>query len=308
MGGSRMDHGRTSDVHDHADAALSNPILLWRGRKREGLADALCTTEGSQRGRGKLSASVRVQTQNRKVRTKTLSELETSCADPVDQHLGDVTLAAQGEDRGVTRVVVNHQQEVTLAPALLTSAVAGTENVGAGTSTPTSLTPSVPLTKLLGGRGLTTALLLRALTATGATPLRRAATSSIAASAASATFAASATSAPAATATASSASTAAADTSTPATTPTTTPTPTTATTTTSTAPSSPTSAPAPFAPAGAASPARGRRSSDRLETTEVGRSSRSNRGQEGRGGTPLKDWGARVTTRGSYSDYARLCC
>ncbi|CAI7810297.1 unnamed protein product [Closterium sp. NIES-53] len=120
------------------------------------------------------------------------------------------------------------------APALLTSAVASAEDVGAGTSTPTSLTPSVPLTKLLGGRGLTTALLLLALTATGATPLRRAATRSTAASAASAASATSATSAPAGTATASSASTAAADTSTPATTPTTTPTPTTVTTTTST--------------------------------------------------------------------------
>ncbi|CAI7856122.1 unnamed protein product [Closterium sp. NIES-53] len=82
------------------------------------------------------------------------------------------------------------------APALLSSAVAGTENVGAGTSTPTSLTPSVPLTKLLGGRGLTTALLLLALTATGATPLRRAATSSTAATAASATSAASGCSTP----------------------------------------------------------------------------------------------------------------
>ncbi|CAI7903598.1 unnamed protein product [Closterium sp. NIES-54] len=192
------------------------------------------------------------------------------------------------------------------APALLTSAVAGTENVSAGTSTPTSLTPSVPLTKLLGGRGLTTALLLLALTATGATPLRRAATSSTAASATSTTSTTSATSAPSATA--SPASTAAADTSTPATTPTTTPTPSTATTTTSTAPASPTSALAPLAPAGAASPARGRRSSDRLKTTEVGRSSKSNRWQEGGGGTPLKDGGARVTTRGSYSDYARLCC
>ncbi|CAI7861593.1 unnamed protein product, partial [Closterium sp. NIES-54] len=28
MGGSRMHHGRTSDVHDHATAALCNPILL----------------------------------------------------------------------------------------------------------------------------------------------------------------------------------------------------------------------------------------------------------------------------------------
>ncbi|CAI7899416.1 unnamed protein product [Closterium sp. NIES-53] len=159
------------------------------------------------------------------------------------------------------------------APALLTSAVAGTENVGAGTSTPTSLTPSVPLTKLLGGRGLTTVLLLLALTATRATPLRRAATSSTAASAASASSAASATSAPSANATASSASTAAADTSNPATTPTTTPTPSTATTTTPTAPACPTSALAPLALAGAAPPARGRRSPDRLETTEVGRSS-----------------------------------
>ncbi|CAI7843462.1 unnamed protein product [Closterium sp. NIES-54] len=191
------------------------------------------------------------------------------------------------------------------APALLTSAVASTEDIGAGTSTPTSLTPSVPLTKLLGGRGLTTALLLLARTTTGPTPVRRAATSSTAISAASAT---SATSAPSATAVASSTSTAATDTSTPATTPTTTPTPSTASTTTSTAPAIPSNALAPLALPGAASPARGRRSADRLETNEVGRSSRSNRGQEGGGGRPLKDGGARVTTRGSYSDYARLCC
>ncbi|CAI7823375.1 unnamed protein product [Closterium sp. NIES-53] len=131
------------------------------------------------------------------------------------------------------------------APALLTSAVAGTENVGAGTSNPTALTPSVPLTKLLGGGGLTTALLLLALTTTGATPLCKAATSSATASASSATSsasapsatsAASATSATSATATASSASTAAADTSTSASTPTTTTTPSTASTTTATAP------------------------------------------------------------------------
>ncbi|CAI7789161.1 unnamed protein product [Closterium sp. NIES-54] len=49
MGSSRMDHGRTSDVHDHANAALSNPIFLWGGRKRERLADALCTTKGPQK-------------------------------------------------------------------------------------------------------------------------------------------------------------------------------------------------------------------------------------------------------------------
>ncbi|CAI7870040.1 unnamed protein product [Closterium sp. NIES-54] len=180
------------------------------------------------------------------------------------------------------------------APALLTSAVSGTENVGAGTSTSTALTPSVPVTKLLGGGGLTAALLLLALTTTGATPLRNAATSSATASAASATSSASATSAAAApsttaTAAAAAASPAAADTSTSATTPTTTPTPSTASTTTSTAPATPTSAPAPLAPASAAAPARDRRSTDRLKTTEVGRSSRSNRGQEGGGGTPLED-------------------
>ncbi|CAI7868916.1 unnamed protein product [Closterium sp. NIES-54] len=116
MGSSRMDHGRTSDVHDHANAALSNPILLWRGRKRERLADALRTTEGSQKVGGKLPTSVGVQTQDRKVRAETISELETSNADPVDQHLSDLILVAQGEDCGVTRVVVNDQQEVTLHP------------------------------------------------------------------------------------------------------------------------------------------------------------------------------------------------
>ncbi|CAI7922145.1 unnamed protein product [Closterium sp. NIES-54] len=190
------------------------------------------------------------------------------------------------------------------APALLTSAVAGTENVGAGTSTSTALTPSVPLTKLLGGGGLTTGLLLLALTTTGATPLCKASTSSATASASFATSSASAPSATAATATA---ATAAADTSTSASTPTTTTTPSTASTTTATAPASPTSTLAPLAPARATTPTRGRRSTDRLETTEVDCSSRSNRGQERGGGTPLKDRGARVTTRGSYSDYALLC-
>ncbi|CAI7757367.1 unnamed protein product, partial [Closterium sp. NIES-53] len=144
------------------------------------------------------------------------------------------------------------------ALALLTSAVAGTENVGAGASTSTALTPNVPLTELLGGGGLTSALLLLALTTTGATPLCNAATCSITASAASATTAATA---PSATAAAAAAPTAAADTSTSATTPTTTTTP-------STAPATPTSAPAPLSPASAAAPTRGRRSTDRLETTE----------------------------------------
>ncbi|CAI5963547.1 unnamed protein product [Closterium sp. NIES-64] len=353
MGSSRMDHGCTSDVHDHANAALSNPILLWRGRKREGLADTLCSTEGSQMGRGKLPTSVRVQSQNRKVRAETLSELETSCADPVDQHLSDVTLAAQGEHRGVTREVVDHQQEVTLvtlatdaggAPhvhvkslqrSLYRRKLGGVRggallpldagNAGRGRPRREGREgPGETRDKDTGGHasetrqgGVTKAVVPKeslvgqettrglALATTGATPLRRAATSSTAAAAASATSAASA---PTATAAASSASTAATDTSTPATIPTTTPTPSIASTATSTAPASPSSVLAPLALAGAASLARGRRSSDRLEANEVGRSSRSNRGQEGGGGTPLKDGGTRVTTRGSYNNYALLYC
>ncbi|CAI5932827.1 unnamed protein product [Closterium sp. NIES-64] len=199
-------------------------------------------------------------------------------------------------------------------PTLLTRTVAGAQDVGARTKTPTPLACIVPLTELLRGQGLTTALLLLARTTTGATPLRRPATSSTATSAASATTATSATtaasattasSAPSATA-AASAPTAATGTPTPSTTPTTTPTPFAASTTTSTAPASSSNALAPLALACAALPRRGRRSTDRLKTDEVGRSSRSNRGQEGGGRTPLKDRGAGVTTRRFYSDYALL--
>ncbi|CAI5996392.1 unnamed protein product [Closterium sp. NIES-64] len=189
-------------------------------------------------------------------------------------------------------------------PTLLTRTVAGAQDVGARTKAPTPLACSVPLTELLRGQGLTTALLLLARTTTGATPLRRPATSSTAtpaASAASATTATSAasstattsaTSAPTATAAAASASTAATDSSTPTSTPTATPTPPAASTSTSTAPARSSSAPAPLALARAASPARGRRRTDRLKTKEVGRSSRGNRLQKGGGGTPLKDGAA----------------
>ncbi|CAI5957670.1 unnamed protein product [Closterium sp. NIES-64] len=195
--------------------------------------------------------------------------METSCADPVDQHLSDITLAARGEDCGVTRVVVNNEQEVALV-TLSTDAggaphvhvkrlqrglyrrklggVRGsplpsldTGDAGARTSTPTSLACSVPLSKLLRGGDVTSALLLLlllALTTTGAYPLRRATpTSSTSSVTASSTAATSATSAPTAT-TAASASTAASDTSTPATTPTATPTPSAASTAASTAPAS----------------------------------------------------------------------
>ncbi|CAI5959416.1 unnamed protein product [Closterium sp. NIES-64] len=317
-----------------------------------------CTTVVSQKARRELSASVRVQTQNRKVRAEALPELETSLADPVDQHLSDRTLAAQGEDCGVTRVVLNHQQEVALVtlptdggwaplihvkrlqgslcrgevqgaakaalggvgtPTLLTRAVAGTKNVGAGTTTPTPLTPSVPLTKLLRRRDVPRALLLlplRALATTtaatllGTTPTSSTSSTTTASSAAS-TSAAS-TSAAASTTTAGTTTTvsaaAATTTTTPATSPAATPTPSAATAATATAPSSSTRALAPLALAGATSTTRGRRRADRLKTKQVGSSSRGNRGQQGGRRAPLKDGGARVTTRSTYSDYALLRC
>ncbi|CAI7788262.1 unnamed protein product [Closterium sp. NIES-53] len=59
---------------------------------------------------GELTTSVTVQTQDKKVLTKPLTELETDCTDPRDQDNRDLTLAAQGEDRGVTRAVANNQQ------------------------------------------------------------------------------------------------------------------------------------------------------------------------------------------------------
>ncbi|CAI5929402.1 unnamed protein product [Closterium sp. NIES-64] len=192
------------------------------------------------------------------------------------------------------------------SPTLLTRTVAGAQNVGARTKTPTPLARNVPLTKLLRGQGLMTALLLLARATTGATPLRRPATSTTAtpaASAASAAFATtaasasastaatSATSAPTATAAATFASTAATDPSTLSFTPTATPTPPTAATSTSTAPARSSSALAPLALARAASPARGRRRIDQLKTKEVGRSSRGNRGHKGGGGNTPQRWG-----------------
>ncbi|CAI5940608.1 unnamed protein product [Closterium sp. NIES-65] len=194
-------------------------------------------------------------------------------------------------------------------PTLLTRAVAGAKDVGARTKTPTTLTLRVPITELLRGGNVPRTLLLLALTTTRAAPLRSATpTTSTSSTTASSTSATTAASASTAAASAASSSTAATDTSTPATTPTATPTPSAASTATSTAPASSTRALAPLALARAASPARGRRHTDRLKTNEVGRSGRGDRGQQGGRRTPLKDGGARVTTRGSYSDYALLRC
>ncbi|CAI7850430.1 unnamed protein product, partial [Closterium sp. NIES-53] len=45
VGGSRMDQGGTGDLHDQANAALRNPILLWRGRKREQSCSMPCSAQ-----------------------------------------------------------------------------------------------------------------------------------------------------------------------------------------------------------------------------------------------------------------------
>ncbi|CAI7867517.1 unnamed protein product [Closterium sp. NIES-53] len=57
---------------------------------------------------GELTTSVRVQTQDRKVLVEPLVQLETDSADPRDQNSREFTLAAQGEDCGVPRAVVNY--------------------------------------------------------------------------------------------------------------------------------------------------------------------------------------------------------
>ncbi|CAI7793495.1 unnamed protein product [Closterium sp. NIES-53] len=179
------------------------------------------------------------------------------------------------------------------------------------TKGPTARTLRVPLTELLRGGDVARTLLLLlllALTAASAAPLRSSTSTTSATPTSASTAATSATSATTTTAATTPASTAATSTPTPATTSTATPTPSAASTTTSTAPPGPTRSLAPLAPARAAFPARGRRHTDRLKTNEVGRSGRGDRGQERGRRTPLKDGGAGVTTRGSYSNYALLSC
>ncbi|CAI7810745.1 unnamed protein product [Closterium sp. NIES-54] len=198
-----------------------------------------------------------------------------------------------------------------IATPALDSAVASAENVGAGTKAPTALTLRVPLTELLRGGDVARTLLLLlvlALTASSAAPLRRSTPTTSATPASASTATTSAASATTATAATTPAPAAATSTPTPAAASTATPTPSAASTSTSTTPTGPTRSLAPFALARAASPARGRRRTDRLKTTEVGRSSRGDRGQERGRRTPLKDGGAGVTSRGSYSNYALLRC
>ncbi|CAI7840643.1 unnamed protein product [Closterium sp. NIES-54] len=100
-------------------------------------------------------------------------------------------------------------------PARLPTAPTSAKNVSAGTNTPRPPTPSEPLTKLLGRRGLTGTRLLLALATTKASLLRCSTSTSTTATATSTTAAAASTAAAAASAEAS----------TPATTPTSTATP-----------------------------------------------------------------------------------
>ncbi|CAI7830016.1 unnamed protein product [Closterium sp. NIES-54] len=152
---------------------------------------------------------------------------------------------------------------------------------------PAPPTPSVPLTKLLNRRGLTGAQLLLALAATKASTLRGCTSTRTTAASASTTAAAASTT-----------STTATKAPTPGTTPTSTATPSASSTT---PPTTPSTTLGPLALAVAASPTRGRRSSDLLSANEFDSSSRSNRGEKGDRGTPLKERGATVAARCTYS-------
>ncbi|CAI7910085.1 unnamed protein product [Closterium sp. NIES-53] len=182
---------------------------------------------------------------------------------------------------------------------------------GGTLSTPRPPTPSVPLTKLLGRWDLTGTRLLLALATTKASTLRgctststtATATPTTVAAASTTTAAASTTSAAASTtsAAASTTSTAATEAPTPGTTPTSTATPSASSTASAAPPAVPSTTLAPLALAVAASPTRARRSSDLLSANEVDSNSRSNRGEKGDRGTPLKERGATVTARSTYS-------
>ncbi|CAI7893538.1 unnamed protein product [Closterium sp. NIES-54] len=171
------------------------------------------------------------------------------------------------------------------------------KNVSAGTSTSRPPTPSVPLTKLRGQRGLTGARLLLALATTKASTLRSCTSTSTTAAAAFTTAVAASTNSAAASTT----STAATEAPTPGTTPTTTATPSASSSSSTASLATPSTTLAPLALAVAVSPTRGRRSSDLLSANEVNSSSRSNRGEKGKRGTPLKERGATVNARSTYS-------
>ncbi|CAI7858733.1 unnamed protein product [Closterium sp. NIES-54] len=155
-------------------------------------------------------------------------------------------------------------------------------------------TPSVPLTKLLNRRGLTGAWLLLTLATTSASTLCGCTSTSTTVAATSTTTAAASTTS----AIASTTSTVATEAPTPGATPTSTATPYSSATT---PPAAPSTTSAPLALAVAVSPTRSRRSPDLLSANEVDCSSRSNRGEKGDKGTPLKERGATVAARSTYS-------
>ncbi|CAI7860256.1 unnamed protein product [Closterium sp. NIES-53] len=186
-------------------------------------------------------------------------------------------------------------------PACLPTTTDGAKNVSAGTSTPRPPTPSLPLTKLLGRRGLTGTRLLLALATTKASTLRGCTGTITTAAATSTTAAAASTTAAAASTTSTAASTTATESPTLGTTPTSTATPSASFTASAAALAVPSTILAPLALAIEATPTRGRRSSDLLSANEVDSSSRSNRGEKGDRGTPLKERGATVTARSTYS-------
>ncbi|CAI7867178.1 unnamed protein product [Closterium sp. NIES-54] len=180
------------------------------------------------------------------------------------------------------------------------SAVTYADDVRAGSSTPRPPTLRVPLTKLLG-RG---SLLLLPL-ATAKPPTLHRSTTAATRSTADTT----ATTAP------TTPTTAAATTPCVATDPPTIrATPTSATTpappapSTAAAPTSTSTTPAPLAPAALAPPTRRRCGPDPLSSNVADSSSRCNGGEEGGGGAPLKEGGAGVTTRGTYSYNTLFSC
>ncbi|CAI7775853.1 unnamed protein product [Closterium sp. NIES-53] len=161
---------------------------------------------------------------------------------------------------------------------------------GGTLSTPRPPTPSVPLTKLLGQRGLTGTRLLLALATTKASTLCGCTTTSTTAAATSTTAAAASTT-----------STAATEAPIPGTTPTSTATPSASSTASAAAPALPSTTLAPLALAVAAPPTGSRRSPDLLSANEVDSSSRSNRGEKRDRETPLEERGATVAARSTYS-------
>ncbi|CAI7764491.1 unnamed protein product [Closterium sp. NIES-54] len=161
---------------------------------------------------------------------------------------------------------------------------------------------------VLGGYGRTDPLLnkpfypngtrlLLAQATTKASTLRGSTTASSNAAATSTTAAATSTAAAAASTT----PTAATEAPTPATTPTSTATPSASSTASTAAPTVPSTTLAPLALAVAAPPTRSRRSPDLRSANEVDNTSRSNRGEKGDRGIPLKERGARVAARSTYS-------